>query len=151
MLACPAMATEEGIGCLGALAAVVAGVVVLYAVDWQFTGNQFTAYSIECAHAVVDNECRQPKGAEYASTYKIYTEQQFVVHDGLVPTRYSKCSIFSRTSWSCSFDDDSGSFGVRDGTFWEIVPSDSAVKPLLDHRYYVPRWRFLAAKYGLKP
>lgn len=136
---------------LGALTALVLAALVLYAIDWEFTGSDFTAYSVECADVVVGNTCKRPTRAEYVTTYKVFKDQQFVVSEGFVPIRYNKCAIVSRTSWTCDFDDGSGSFGVRDGTFWQLVPSDSSVKPLIEHRAFVPRWKFLAVKYGLAP
>lgn len=33
--------------------------------------------------------------------------------------RYENCAIFSIDNWSCTYQDNSGSFGVKDGEYWD--------------------------------
>lgn len=51
-------------------------------------------------------------------SFKIFTEQQFVVIGTLNPQKYSNCSIFDKDNWLC--DKGEGKFiGISDGNFHE--------------------------------
>jgi hypothetical protein len=126
---------------LGVVAVLVTCCAAFYGIDWGFLRSEFTSYEVRCGQ-VVNNHCSQPETAVYfATTYKIFKEQQFVVATEYV--KYTKCAIVDRTNWKCTFDDASGSFGARDGAFWETVPEGWA------HNFYVPRWKYLLLKNGL--
>jgi len=61
------------------------------------------------------------------AVYKILPESQKVVysypiHDG-EPQRMDNCAIINKNNWRCTYSDNSGSVGCRNGKFYEEPPS----------------------------
>jgi hypothetical protein len=131
------------LGYLGGIAVLAVCGLLLYATDWDFLNSQFTAYEIRCGVPLIDlRQCSQLATTGYfVSTYRISTDQQFVVDE---VSKYTKCEIVSRTNWKCTYDDlPSLGFGVKNGVFWEIPPEGYRA-----HGFFVPRWKFLLLKMG---
>jgi hypothetical protein len=83
--------------------------------------NEITAYPIKCTADLVNGKC--PIGRALPlnpTTYTVWPDQQFVVGElvGTI-TRYTNCVIVDVSNWECSYTDDSGTFGVTGGQFWD--------------------------------
>jgi ABC-type oligopeptide transport system substrate-binding subunit len=67
------------------------------------------------------------------TTYRIETD--FVVSETVgILIKHNNCTILSKDDWECRYNDYSGSFGFRNGQFWEL--------PLSEETKTVSRWRY---------
>lgn len=62
---------------------------------------------------------------------------------GLPPDRYTNCTVADVNDWSCSFDDNSGTFGVSDGVYWMKDPwPDMRTISTFEHYVYQVQYFF---------
>lgn len=79
-------------------------------------GRQVTVYPV----AIVDPETNSGHNRIplNPTTYRIGYDEVVAETAGNL-TKYEDCAVLNANSWSCSHSDGSGSFGMRDGSFWE--------------------------------
>ncbi|MBC2736569.1 MAG: hypothetical protein HF981_19570 [Desulfobacteraceae bacterium] len=67
------------------------------------------------------------------STYRVKSDS--VVHEiaGML-VEYNRCTILDKDNWECTYSDKFGSFGFRDGDYWE--------RPKLVNSKVVSRWEY---------
>lgn len=74
-----------------------------------------------CKNGYVEDKCIDK--AQHWSTvvYQINKDKQVAIQsiEGAAPQTFNKCSVNNSNNWQCTFDDDSGTFGMTDGKYME--------------------------------
>jgi hypothetical protein len=66
--------------------------------------------------------------------------------------KYEDCAVLNIENWKCTYSDKSGSFGIRDGEYWQTPPSSSGRVVISEIEYHllICRW-FLVKGYHYLP
>ncbi len=65
---------------------------------------------------------------------------------GLVSV-YDNCAVFDLRNWECSEDNGTLRFGIRDGAFWEVVPTSSIADTFKSVRMPELQYHILGCKW----
>jgi len=114
----------EGIGCLIVIVAAAFG---LYAMDWNFSGNQITDYLLECRVYDAASGCNGQYVKGPVTTYTVNFDQQVVISqvDGEAPVKLTKCAVVNRKNWTCHGADNNEFITTTytDGEIHDAFPS----------------------------
>jgi hypothetical protein len=81
-------------------------------------------------YSVTEPKDERPMWLAIQKSFRI-DGQTVVSENGGFVSRYDNCTVFDLENWECGFSDGSGTFGVRNGSFWEVVHK-SFIPGLLD-------------------
>ena len=106
----------------------------------RLDGNTITQYPARCTVEMTNGVCPKAKAvALNPTTFTVLRDEQVVVADLIGSlTRYTNCAIVNTSSWKCSYNDSSGTFGFTNGNYWEDVNPSSVSKKYMDdsRRYF---------------
>ena len=101
------------------------------------SGNEVTVYPLICTEydlyegEIVRGKCFGKWIAGNRSVFRVFSERQIVVRRrpdiSLDPIKYTNCVVASSKDWKCTHDDGSGSFGFREGKYWESSPYEKII------------------------
>ena len=101
-------------------------------------GNEVTVYPLICSGLIQEGKCKGYLITGNKSAYKIFPERQTVVHlypnISPEPMKFTNCAVANSQNWKCTYDDGSGSFGFREGIYWQSSPYEKII--------YVSGWRW---------
>lgn len=137
---------------IGVLFFIVFLLLVIKAFDWGFLKGEITEYPVQCTHKLNYGGCNEPQFTLNKTTYKVLPDRQEVLYwneaSGTVE-KLSKCAVKNRKNWSCSYNDDSATFGFTDGRYWSYTNQSMASDVGIEFdakTYYVSKWDWLKLK-----
>ncbi len=112
---------------LSALVKVFLVLWLIFAVfDFSFDSNLVHVYSMTLLKDRTSGDKKLPKYiANSVREYRILQEQVVSNTDGFVHS-YEDCQVFDSDNWSCSFSDDSGIFGARNGRYFSYLKTEKS-------------------------
>jgi hypothetical protein len=127
---------------------IFATVWLVFAV-WDINGEK-GGIKVYSALTVVDRNSSLHRGVilpalQANSVYEYRVSETFVVNKiGDSVNKFEDCEIFDESNWSCTYSDDSATFGFRSGEYFERVNTEKF--PFLasfDNKTYLSRFKYV--------
>lgn len=123
---------------------ITIGSYYLGATSRSLKSDEIIIYPVSCYDNNTPVESCKNKYVLGRIAYRIDKRKQEVIEYGLDSDsdkllRLKKCNISTMDNWSCSYNDNSGSFGFKDEKFFEIISKEIFTPDSLTNRAYVSK------------